>query len=61
MSDAEREQLAGEAFDHLGRLITAVAKGAFKAMKNGIITSDDLTPDFLINAAAVAAIGRAKR
>jgi hypothetical protein len=30
-------------------------------MKNGILTSDDLTPDFLINAAAVAAVAQAKK
>ena len=61
MTDAQREQLTDEAADHLRKLVTGVAQRAFKAMKNGILTSDQLTPDLLINAAAVAAIARATK
>ena len=61
MTDDERDQLAGEAADHLRKLLVAVGKSAFKAMTNGILTSDDLTPDFLINAAAVACVAKATK
>jgi phosphoribosyl-ATP pyrophosphohydrolase len=46
MTEAEREQLADEAADHLRHLLVGIAQRAFKAMKNGILESDDLTPDF---------------
>jgi hypothetical protein len=61
MSDEEREQLADDAADHLRRLVVSVSKPAFKAMTNGILESDDLTPDFLIRAAAVACVAQAAK
>jgi hypothetical protein len=61
MSDAEREQLADVATDHLRTRLVAVSKPAFRAMRNGILTSDDLTPGFLIRAAAVACVARATK
>ena len=60
MTEAQREQLAEAAANHMRLLLTGVAQRAFKAMKNGILESSDLTPDFLINAAAVAAVAQAK-
>jgi len=56
LADDDKEHLADAAADHMRRLVVAVAKAGFKAMKNGIISSDDLTPDFLITAAACAAV-----
>jgi hypothetical protein len=61
LTEDEREQLADVAADHLRHLLVGVGKPAFKAMKNGIIDSDDLTPDFLINAAAVACVAQATK
>jgi hypothetical protein len=61
MSEDRREQLADDAADHLRKLVVAVSKGAFRAMKNGILDSDQLTPGFLINAAAVACVAQAEK
>ena len=61
MADEPREQLLEEAAQHLRRLVVAVSKSAFRAMQNGILESDDLTPDFLINAAAVACVAKATK
>jgi len=61
MTEDERDQLAGDAADHLRHLVCGVGNAAFRAMKNGILTSDDLTPDFLIRAAAVAYVSRATK
>ena len=43
------------------KVVTAVGKAGFRAMRNGILTSDDLTPDFVINAAAVACVVQATK
>ena len=56
LSDDEKERLANFAADHMRKLVVAVGKAGFTAMKNGIISSDDLTPDFLITAAACACV-----
>lgn len=61
MSDEEREQLADDAAAHLRKLVVSVAKPALKAMKNGILTSDQLTAEFLIVAAAAACVSRATK
>jgi hypothetical protein len=61
MSDDDRDQLADAAADHLRSLVVAVSKAGFRAMKNGILESDQLTPDFLINAAAVACVANATK
>jgi hypothetical protein len=61
MSDDAREQLADDAADHLRTLVVSVAKPAFRAMKNGILESDQLTPDFLITAAAAACVAKATK
>jgi hypothetical protein len=61
MADDAREQLLEEAAEHLRRLVVSVSKPAFKAMTNGILSSDQLTPDFLIRAAAVACVARATK
>jgi len=53
MSESERDQLMGDAADHLRTLVVSVSKPAFRAMKNGILESDQLTPDFLIAAAGL--------
>lgn len=61
MTDDAREQLAEQAAEHLRMLVVGVSKGAFRAMKNGILDSDQLTPDFLITAAAVACVAKATK
>ncbi len=61
LTDDEKEQLASDAGDHMKDLVIACAKAGFKAMKNGIITSDDLTPAFLANAAAMACVAKATK
>ena len=61
MGDDEREKLLAEAAQHLQRLVVSVGKPAFRAMANGIINSDDLTPDFLIRAAAIACVAKATK
>ena len=61
LTDDERERLAGDAGDHMRHLIAAVGKAAFKAMKNGIIASDDITPDFLVKATAALVVATATK
>jgi hypothetical protein len=61
LTEEKRDRLADFAADHLRHLIVGVGKPAFKAMKNGILDSDDLTPDFLICAAAVACVAQATK
>ena len=61
LTDDEKEQLASDAGDHMKDLVILVAKAGFKAMKNGIITSDEFTPGFLANAAAMASVARATK
>jgi hypothetical protein len=61
MTDAERDELMGAAADHLRKLIAAAGKCAFRAMRNGILSSDDLTPDFLARVAAVACVSQATK
>jgi hypothetical protein len=61
MTDTERDQLMEAAADHFRKLLSASGKAAFKAMKNGILESNDLTPDFLARCAAVACIANATK
>ena len=61
LSEPEREELAEQAADHLRKLLVSVAKPGFKAMKNGIITSDQLTPEFLAVAASAVCVANATK
>ncbi len=42
-------------------LVVAVGRSGFKAMKNGIITSDQFTADFVIAAAAASCVANATK
>jgi len=61
MSDTDRNQLMEDALQHLGKLIGLAGKSAFKAMKNGILDSDDLTPELLSSVAAVYCVANATK
>jgi hypothetical protein len=61
LTDDEKEQLATDAHDHMQDLVILVAKASFKAMKNGIINSSDLTADFVIVAAAAQCVAKATK
>lgn len=61
MNEADREELADQAAEQLRKLVVSVAKPALKAMKNGILDSDQITPDFLITAAAAACVANATK
>jgi len=61
LTDTEKDQLATVAGDHLRHLVVGVSKNAFKAMRNGIIDSDKLTPEFLAVASAAQCVATATK